>query len=208
MSIWTGLGLLRQSLFNSKMPVQPVNTFIYHLARGFSINSNFIRLAIDLQRDLPPQSSGWMTTLPCIFEEVSWRGVILVLFMKKYSARKSILITALGFGSFHFLNLLGGVAPDFVLRQVIYSSIHGFFYGYLVLRTDSLLPAMLFHFLVNMFIGSFTHYFQRYAPADTQILYTLINLPISTSILIAWVKVFSHRWIPKPAQWQPIFCQR
>ena len=158
------------------------NSFIYRLGQGFPINLTFIRRAIDLQRDLPPQSLSWIVAFPSIFEEVSWRGVMLVLFMRKYSAKKSILITALGFGSFHLLNLLGGVEPDFVLRQVIFSSALGFFYGYLVLRTDSLMPAMLFHFLTNMWIGSFTHYFQRYAPAGTQILYTLINLPVATLI--------------------------
>lgn len=181
-----------------------VNSFIYRLVQGYPINITFIRRAIDLQMDLPPQSLSWIVAFPSIFEEISWRGVMLVLFMKKYSARKSILITALGFGSFHLLNLLGGVEPDFVIRQVIFGSALGFFYGYLVLRTDSLMPAMLFHFLTNMLIGSFTHFFQRYAPAGTQILYTLINLPVATLILIAWVKVFCQHWIPKPTNWQPI----
>jgi membrane protease YdiL (CAAX protease family) len=185
-----------------------VNSFIYRLIQGFSVNLTFIRRAIDLHMDLPPQSLSWINAFPSIFEEVSWRGVMLVLFMKKYSARKSILITALGFGSFHLLNLLDGVEADFVIRQVIFGSALGFFYGYLVLRSDSLLPAMLFHFLVNMFIGSFTHYFQRYAPAGTQILYTLLNLPVATLILIGWVKVFCKRWIPKPINWQPIFLLR
>jgi membrane protease YdiL (CAAX protease family) len=188
--------------------VLSANSFIYRLVQGFPIQFTFIRRAIDLSGDLPPQSLSWIVAFPSIFEEVSWRGVMLVLFMKKYPPRKSILITALGFGSFHLLNLLGGVEPDFVIRQVIFGSALGFFYGYLVLRTDSLMPAMLFHFLVNMFIGSFTHYFQRYAPASTQILYTLINLPVATLILIAWVKVFCQRWIPKPANWQPIFFRR
>jgi membrane protease YdiL (CAAX protease family) len=176
-----------------------LNSFIYRFGQGFPINLTFIHRVIDLKLDLPPQSLSWVVAFPSIFEEVSWRGVMLVLFMKKYSTKQSILITALGFGSFHLLNLLSGVEPSFVLRQIIFSSALGFFYGYLVLRTNSLLPAMLFHFLVNMFIGSFTHYFQHYAPAGTQILYILVNLPLATLILIGWVKVFCKRWIPKPA---------
>lgn len=180
------------------------NSVIYRLLHGYPVNINFIRQAIDLRVDLNPQSFGWIQSFPSIFEEVSWRGVMLVVFMKVYSPRQSILITALGFGIFHLLNLLDGVAPDFVLRQVIFSSALGFFYGYLVLRTDSLLPAMLFHFLVNMFIGSFTHYFQRVAPAETQVLYTLISLPLATLILIGWVKVFCKRWLPEPAGWQHV----
>jgi len=118
-----------------------VNSFIYRLAQGFPISPAFIRRAIDLRADLPPQSLSWIISFPAIFEEVSWRGVMLFLFMKKYSIKKSILITALGFGLFHFLNLLGGVELNFVSQQVIVGSIVGIFYGYLALRSDSLMPA-------------------------------------------------------------------
>jgi membrane protease YdiL (CAAX protease family) len=176
-----------------------VNSLIYRLSQGLPLNLTFLSSMIDLRADLPPASLSYIVAFPAIFEEVSWRGVMLVVFMKRYSAKASILITALGFGLFHFLNLLSGLAPDFVIRQVIFGTALGFFYGYLVLRADSLLPAMLFHYLVNMFIGSFTIYFQRHAPASTQILYTLINLPLTASLLILWVRVFSQRWIPRPA---------
>jgi len=173
-----------------------VNSFVYRVAQGSPINAAFLHHAIDLRTDLPPRSLGWINSFPAIFEEVSWRGVMLVVFMKKYTAKKSILITALGFGLFHFINLLGGVESDFVIRQVIFGSFLGLFYGYLVLRVDSLMPAMLFHYLVNLFIGSFTHYFQTNAPAGTQILYTLVNLPVAAAILILWVKIFCKRWLP------------
>ena len=173
-----------------------VNSVIYRLVQGFPVNINFIRRAVDLHLDLPPESLSWIIAFPSIFEEVSWRGVMLVLFMKKYSEKRSILITALGFGFFHLINLVDGVEPNFVLRQVIFSSALGFFYGILVLRSNSLMPAMLFHFLVNMFIGSFTHYFQSFVPEGIQVLYTLINLPISTVILIGWVSFYCKRWIP------------
>jgi len=188
--------------------VLSANSFVFRLIQGLPLNAAFFRRVINLGLDLPPQSLSYIMSFPAIFEEVSWRGVMLVLFMKKYSAKKSILITALGFGIFHILNLLGGVEPDFVIRQVIFGSFVGLFYGYLVLRSDSLMPAMLFHYLVNMFIGSFTHYFQHYAPAGTQILYSLINLPCAVIILILWVKYFCSRWIPRPTNLKPIILRR
>jgi membrane protease YdiL (CAAX protease family) len=172
------------------------NSFIYRLSLGLPINPTFLRNVINLKLDLPPKSLSWIAAFPSIFEEVSWRGVALVMFMKKYSAKYTILITAFGFGFFHLVNLLGGTPPDFVLKQVIFGSALGFFYGYLVLRTDSLFPAMLFHFLVNMFIGSFTHYFQHYAPEKTQIYYFLINLPVASVLLIEWLSYFKKRWLP------------
>jgi membrane protease YdiL (CAAX protease family) len=184
--------------------VLSVNSSVFHLAQGSPLNAAFLRRVINLRSNLPHQSLSYIISFPAIFEEVSWRGVMLVLFMKEYSVKKSILITALGFGIFHIINLMGGVEPDFVIRQVIFGSFVGLFYGYLVLRSDSLMPAMLFHCLVNMFIGSFTHYFQHYAPAGTQILYSLANLPLAVTILLLWVKYFCNRWIPRPADLQPI----
>jgi membrane protease YdiL (CAAX protease family) len=177
------------------------NSIIYRLAQGLPLSTRSMSTMIDLVGDLPPQSLSYIVSFPAIFEEVTWRGVLLVLFMRKYSARTSILVTALGFGLFHFINLLGGVETDFVIRQVIFASALGYFYGYLVLQSDSLLPAMLFHYLVNMFIGSFTIYFQRFASAETQILYTAINLPVSVTLLILYVKFFCNRWIPKQGNW-------
>ena len=174
------------------------NSLVFRITQGLPLYPTFLRKVIDLQANLPPESLSYIEAFPAIFEEVSWRGVILVLFLKRYSVKKSILITAFGFGLLHFLNLIFGVEPAFVIQQVIFGSALGFFYGYLVLRSDSLMPAMLFHFLVNMFIGSFTVYFQRSAPAEIQILYSVINLPIAVTILILWVKLFCNRWIPRP----------
>jgi len=180
------------------------NSIIFRIAQGLPLDPAFLRRIINLQVDLPPESLSYINSFPSIFEEILWRGVMLVLFLKWYSVKKSILITALGFGLVHFLNLTSGMDPYFVVGQVILGSALGFFYGYLVLRSDSLMPAMLFHYLVNMFIGSFTHYFQHYASAETQILYSVINLAFAVTVLILWVKFFCNRWIPKPADWKPI----
>ena len=184
------------------------NSFVYRIAQGLPLSPTFLRNVIDLKGDLPPDSLSYIVSFPSIFEEVSWRGVMLVLFLRKYSVKQSILLTALGFGLMHFINLIIGVDPSFVIRQVILGSALGFFYGYLVLRADSLMPTMLFHFLVNMFIGSFTIYFQRHASAETQILYSVINLTLAVSILILWVKFFCGRWIPRSAGLKPIVLRR
>ena len=188
--------------------VLAANSFIYRIIQGLPLSPTFLRNVIDLKADLPPDSLSYIVSFPSIFEEVSWRGVMLVLFLRRYSVKQSILITSLGFGLMHFINLIFGVDPSFVIRQVILGSALGFFYGYLVLRADSLMPTMLFHFLVNMFIGSFTIYFQRHASAETQILYSVINLTLAVSILILWVKFFCGRWIPRPADLKPIVLRR
>ena len=179
-----------------------LNSLIFRIHQGLPLTLTFFRNMIDLKNDLPPQSFAYIRAFPSIFEEISWRGVMLVLFRKRYSTWKSIVITSLGFGLFHFLNLIDGCPIEFVIRQIMFSSFLGFFYGYLVLRSNSLMPAMLFHYLVNMFIGSFTIYFQQRASSGTQILFSLVNMPLAVTILVWWVKVFCNHWIPKPRDWQ------
>ncbi|MBI9044665.1 MAG: CPBP family intramembrane metalloprotease [Anaerolineaceae bacterium] len=186
---------LSASLF--MLLILSTHSILFRFFQGLPLDQSFwIRVISDLKGDLPPESQSWLVAFPAVFEEVGWRGVLLVLFMRKYSKRNTIIITALGFGLLHFVNLIFGGEPSFVVRQVIFGTSLGFFYGFLVLRTNSLLPAMIFHFLVNMFIGSFTWYFQQTAPAGTQILYTLITLPFASWILIQWTKIFCNKWIP------------
>lgn len=174
-----------------------VNSFIFRLTEGLPLGLRFLRSAIKLEGVFHPETRVWIDSFPSIFEEVSWRGVVLVLFMRKYSTRKSILITALGFGLLHFLNLLGGGDLTFVLKQVLMGCVMGIFYGYLVLKSNSLIPAMLFHYLVNVFIYGFTYYFSTYAPTGTYFLYMGISLPLTATLLILWVKFFCKRWIPR-----------
>lgn len=179
------------------------NSLIYRIIQGFPINPTFLRNVIDLRVDLPPHSLSYVNSFPAIFEEVLWRGIMMFVFLRRYSAKQSIIMTAFGFGLFHFINLLGDVEPSFVIQQVILGSALGLFYGYLVLRTNSLMPAMLFHYLVNMFIGSFIRY-MAYAPYEIKTAYLALNLLVSVPLLILWVKFFSKRWIPKAMGFQSI----
>lgn len=166
----------------------------FRLVQGLPISWEFLKGMIPVKNDLPP-SWNFIIAFPSIFEEITWRGVMMVLFARKYTDKISILITGLGFSLLHMLNLIDGIDPAFVLRQVIFTAGMGIFYGVLVLRSNSLLPAMLFHYLVNMFIGSFTAYFQRYAPESTQILYLGMVIPVTTILLITWVRIFCNKWL-------------
>ncbi len=171
-------------------------SLLFRIWQGLPITASFLGGMIPIKSDLPP-SLGYIIAFPSIFEEISWRGVMLVLFRRKYSARTSVMITALGFGLLHLVNLLFDVPANFVLRQVIMGVGFGLFYGYLVLRTDSLFPAMLFHYVVNMFIGSFTHYAQSQASDPALVVLLLINIPLTTAGLMLWVRFFSNKWLPR-----------
>jgi len=175
-----------------------LTSIAYRLAEGLPITRSFLRGLIDLAANLPPDSPSYIVSFPAIFEEVLWRGVMLRLFHRMYTERQTILITALGFGLLHLFNLVGGGDPTFVVHQVVWSSVLGFFYGYLVFRVDSLLPAMLFHYLVNLFIGSFGVYLQRQASTEAAMLYSFISVCIVVPLLILWVKLYASKRLPNP----------
>ena len=84
-----------------------------------------------------------------IWEEVFFRGIILVLFMRIYPERKAVLLGAFLFAVVHLnplkLNL-------HMLVDVISIFFMGLLFNYLALKTGSLLPGIIFHYLHDMFV--------------------------------------------------------
>ncbi|MEA3422644.1 MAG: type II CAAX endopeptidase family protein [Bacillota bacterium] len=85
-----------------------------------------------------------------ICEEVFFRGVILNTYTDYFSYKKAIIISALMFGMFHF-NLQNILGPIYL----------GIVFGYLTLKTQSIVPAILGHMTNNgvayviSYVGSF-----------------------------------------------------
>lgn len=177
---------------------QVAASFVYRIFEGQPINWFFIRQVIDLSRDLPPGSPSLLISIPSIFEEVVFRGIVLTAFLNRYSEHKSIIFSSIGFGLMHLLNLVGGYEPLWVFGQIGWAFILGLFYGYLFVRTRSLLPPMIFHYLANVFISSLLGYIQTRSSIGIQILYgvTLSNGVVPVILMILWTKVFSSRWLP------------
>ena len=84
-----------------------------------------------------------------IWEEVFFRGIILVLFMRVYPQRKAILLSAFLFAVVH-LDPLG--ISLWHLVDVVSIFFMGLLFVYLVLKTGSLLPAMVFHYIHDIFV--------------------------------------------------------
>ncbi|MBN2564671.1 MAG: CPBP family intramembrane metalloprotease [Candidatus Eisenbacteria bacterium] len=174
---------------------QTAGSVVYRLTQGLPVTWGFLGSVFDLSHDLPPQSLSTVFSLPSAFEEVGSRGVILTLFLARYSKRRSVLIAAGGFAVLHLLNLLGGREPVWVLGQLGWSFAMGIFYGYLFVKTRSLWPVMLIHYLANAFIGSLAGYMQSQAPVTTQVLYGLtFSLGvIPVTLMMLWVKFYTKR---------------
>ncbi|UCF06568.1 MAG: CPBP family intramembrane metalloprotease [bacterium] len=192
----TRLLLLAISCYAILALSQAAASIIYRLTENLPITSAFLRRVFDISGDLPPQSLSPFLSLPSAFEEIGFRGVILTLFLARYARNKSIVIAASAFALLHLLNLLSGRETVWVIGQLGWSFFMGVFYGYLFVKTGSLLPPMLVHYLGNVFIGSFTGYMQELAPAGVQAVYGLtFSLGVvPVTLMLLWVRFFARRW--------------
>jgi membrane protease YdiL (CAAX protease family)/predicted permease len=115
-------------------------------------------------------SFGWFLfiymLIPGIWEETSFRGVITSLNERKYSKRSVLIFVAFLFGAFHLTNLIGAQlsaqnSPTWLqwwwlptILQTFYASMLGLVFGYMVLRTGSLIPGIIAHYLIDS-VGQF-----------------------------------------------------
>ena len=166
---------------------QAAASFVYRFLEGQPINKDFIRLVFNLSGDLHPDSSNLLLSILSIFEEVAFRGIVLTVFLSKGSDRESIIYSSVGFGLMHLLNLIMGHDLVWVMGQVVWAFIIGLFYGYVLVRTPSLLPSMIVHYLSNLFIGSLTGHMQSITSIEIQTLYGIIFsfgvIPVTLMIL-------------------------
>jgi membrane protease YdiL (CAAX protease family) len=166
---------------------------IYRAMQGLPINISFMRYSFVLTNELPPHSSSWFYSIPSVLEEVAFRGVILAMFLRFYNQPKAILFSALGFGVIHLGNMLSGGGSVWVAGQAVWAAILGLFYGYVTLKTNSLLPAMIVHYLSNLFVSVLNAYIQTNATIPEQVLYgitfTLGAVPVV--LMILWVRGFT-----------------
>jgi membrane protease YdiL (CAAX protease family) len=191
-----GLVLLGLSCYLILALSQAAGVLVYRLTQGLPIDWSFIRSAFVLINELPPRSNSWLMSTISIFEEIFWRGVVLALFLRFYDQPKAILFSALGFGLMHILTLLEGRPPVWTAAQVVWAAILGLFYGYVTLKTGSLLPAMLVHYLGNLLIAAINAYIQKNAPVPVQAAYGVVfTLGILPAILMMlWTRLFTTWW--------------
>lgn len=82
-----------------------------------------------------------------IWEEVFFRGIILVLFMRVFSKRIAVFFATFLFAVVHLSHLNLNMIVDVVSIFFI-----GLLFTYLVLKTGSLLPAIVFHYVHDIFV--------------------------------------------------------
>jgi membrane protease YdiL (CAAX protease family) len=94
--------------------------------------------------------------VPGIWEELAFRGVILTNLQRHYSTRKAIGISSILFGLFHLSNFWGSNDAAAVLAGVVAATLLGIGWGYIVVGTNSIFPAMLLHYMVDVLLDAET----------------------------------------------------
>lgn len=191
------LVLLALSCYLILALLQVAASFVYRLFEGKPVTWGFVRMVFELSRNLAPNSASLLFSIAGALEEVGSRGIILTVFLNRYSKWKSIIFSSLGFGLMHLLNLTNGADFVLVLGQVAWAFIIGLFYGYVFVRTRSLLPSMVVHYLGNAFISSLLGYLQMWASVEVQVVYGIIFSfgIIPTVLMILWTKFYTSRWL-------------
>jgi membrane protease YdiL (CAAX protease family) len=174
---------------------QGSGSVIYRLTEGKPLSSEFINKVFDLSLALPPESWLLITMFYSMFEEVCFRGVFLTMLLRKYTQNRAIFYSALAFGVAHSFALFAGGVFITTIGQVIWAFIFGIFYGYLFVKTGSLWPSMIIHWLSNVFQSTLTAYWLT-APVFERALYGIVfGYGIAAILCIYWVRFYSSKWL-------------
>ena len=97
----------------------------------------------------------------------------------------------------HLFNLGQGRELVWVLGQLVWTFSIGLFYGYAFVRTKSLWPPMIVHYLGNLTISILSGYMFSRAPLLPEVLLsTLFSLGIlPTMLMVLWTKFFTRNWV-------------
>ncbi|MEH7884203.1 CPBP family intramembrane glutamic endopeptidase [Bacillus sp. JJ1609] len=76
-------------------------------------------------------------------EEVLWRGILLSNLKENISTFYAVVITSIGFGLLH-------LSIGIPVIVCLLFSFGGLFYAIVVLKTNSIYPSIVFHFVINL----------------------------------------------------------
>ena len=96
----------------------------------------------------------FLALVPGIWEELTFRGAILTSLQQRYTSRAAVLISATLFGLFHLGNFWGSDDTVAVIAGVVAATFLGIGWGYLVVASGSVLPAMFLHYIVDVLLDA------------------------------------------------------
>jgi len=144
---------------------------------------------------------GWfffvLMLIPGIWEEWAFRGVIIPLNSKKYSKLWVLIISSATFGLLHLSNILAGQNWISTLFQVLYATELGFLFGYVFIKTKSLLPSIIIHYLIDS-LGQFFVYGAVFYNEISVVIYLIFAVGVVPAILgILLVYIITNYAFPR-----------
>lgn len=98
--------------------------------------------------------NNWLILLaalvPGIWEELTFRGVMLSSLQSSFSANSAVAISSVLFGLMHLSNVVNW--EDSVVVGVIAATTLGTGWGYMTVKTGSVIPAVVNHYLVDVIL--------------------------------------------------------
>jgi len=178
---------------------QGTGSVVYRLAEGNAVTPDFLRRVFDLGAVVPPRSMLLFAQMFSALEEVAFRGVLLTMLLRKYSQPRAIAYSAAAFGLMHLPTVFTGEPVVFVLGQVVWAFLFGLFYGYIFVKSGSLLPSMVIHWLSNVFQEPLTAYWTT-ASVPVRALYGVVfGYGLAALLSIWWVRFVASRSPSTPA---------
>jgi membrane protease YdiL (CAAX protease family) len=117
------------------------------------------------------------------------------MLLRVHSPRTAVVFSAAAFGLMHLPGIFAGTPPVIVAGQAVWAFLFGLFYGYIFLKSGSLLPSMVIHWLSNVFQASTTAYWTT-APAAVQAVYGVVfGYGLAALLMMLWVRYFAARWL-------------
>lgn len=144
-SIAVGSGIL---FFSFSIPLL-VKSLVYSLSWSYSPSADIFTIA----------SAFWFYAKSVLTEEMIFRGALLSLLAHYTSDRKSILISALCFGVYHWFSygMFGsGLIP--MLYILMLTGSFGLVWGYMYIKTNSIVLPSVFHLGWNFSSSLFYEY--------------------------------------------------
>ncbi|WP_170289422.1 CPBP family intramembrane glutamic endopeptidase [Metabacillus lacus] len=128
------------------LPFHELNIFWFWMI-GIIINV-VIYIFIIVQKDIEYIQSLILfglifSIMNAVFEEVIWRGILLTALTHQTSTRYAVLLTSIGFGLSH-------LSIGFSMSLSLLISVAGVIYALITLKTNSIYPSIVFHFIVNI----------------------------------------------------------
>lgn len=125
-----------------------------------------------------------------LFEELAFRGVILLMFAeKRYTTRKgllwSLMLSSAVFGGVHLINLLVGGGLGEVILQIGYSFLIGAMCSVVLLKTHNLWLCVILHAVYN-FCGTLVPTLGGGTWWDTPTVVITVLLALGTAVYLVW----------------------